>query len=184
MRIGIWVRRNAKGLVDTELWQKIQDKFPERVALRRQGLEMEEEDLDELFPCVPTHQHVEQGEIGKEFRKEMSDFQREEEHRNTKSDLVEEAGSQELPEGIDVTEEDLAEQKEAILKFEQEKKDAELARTLENEQNLANTSSPVAMSSNVVRASLKRPSPSRCDKGGGKRLKQLSLKESFQKKLS
>ena len=86
-RIGTWARRKKgkKDLVDHKLWAQIQKEFPgsiknfnvpwnsaikmvsihlERVELRTAGEDEDPDDLDELFPCVPTHQFGDTGSIG------------------------------------------------------------------------------------------------------------------------
>ena len=75
-RLGIWCRRNANNLVNQKLWEEIQRRFPDLAA----GKELDEEQLQDLFPCVPVHQHAEAGDIAKEF---------EEHGRTIRSDLEE-----------------------------------------------------------------------------------------------
>ncbi len=90
-RISVWVRRNADSLVDVPLWETIRTAFPQEVAARQAEEEaavtdpskIDLESLDELFPCVPAHMHVEHdGDIGKEFMEEMTRFRESERIRN------------------------------------------------------------------------------------------------------
>ena len=55
--------------MDTALWSLIQTRFPARVAARLAGQEEEEE---ELQPCVPVHQFAEQGAIRAEWQQQVS----------------------------------------------------------------------------------------------------------------
>ena len=71
MRISVWCRRNAKSktIVDQNLWNFIKDKFPSQVESVLSGCD--NINIDEVFPCVPSHQFAEQGDIKEEFEDEM-----------------------------------------------------------------------------------------------------------------
>ncbi len=94
-RLGVWCRRraNGEGLVDRPLWEEIQRRFPAQVQAKMAeqdqegvGSEASAEALEELFPCVPTHDHARQGEVGSEFRREQDRVRREEEDRRRKEE--------------------------------------------------------------------------------------------------
>lgn len=53
------------------------------------GVEEDPEELEELFPCVPTHLHVSEGDIGKEFREQTELFRKEVEKEDETKKLIE-----------------------------------------------------------------------------------------------
>ena len=72
-RLGVFCRRNAGAkMVDEALWRAIQMQFPTQVAEAlgdRGDTPADHRDLDELFPCVPTHDHAERDDLRREFEK-------------------------------------------------------------------------------------------------------------------
>lgn len=86
-RIGTWARRKKSNeLIDCDLWSRIQAAFPEKVSLKMKGVEEDQSELDELFPCLPIHQHVEKGQIKKEFEKEIARHEEEIKERKIMED--------------------------------------------------------------------------------------------------
>lgn len=76
-RIGTWARRRKDHeLVDRVLWNQIQSQFPERVQTKLAGIDEDAEDLEDLFPCVPTHQYTDRGDIKAEFEAELQKVRR------------------------------------------------------------------------------------------------------------
>merc|ERR550519_798094 len=76
-RFSTWSRKATKDktLVDKELWELIQKKFPDQVKLRMDGLE----DDEDYFPPVAIHNFEEQGAIKEEFDKQLEEQRREQE---------------------------------------------------------------------------------------------------------
>ncbi len=98
-RLGVWCRRNAKNMVDDKLWAEIRTRFPEQVQAKMLEDEDEEgqggtggggdmEALEELFPCVPTHDHAQEGEVGKEFERQQREFKRQAEERRIEEERL------------------------------------------------------------------------------------------------
>ena len=71
MRISVWCRRNTKSktIVDQTLWTFIKEKFPSHVESVLSGCD--NINIDEVLPCVPSHQFAKQGDIKEEFEDEM-----------------------------------------------------------------------------------------------------------------
>ena len=71
-RVGTWARRKKPHeLINQVMWTKIKTAFPEKVALKEAGVEEDLDELEELFPCVATHQYAEKGQIRAEFETEI-----------------------------------------------------------------------------------------------------------------
>jgi len=117
-RLGSWARRHSRAgtLVDTKLWSLIQTRFPARVAARLAGQEEEEE---ELQPCVPVHQFAEQGAIRAEWQQQV-------EREGLEQRLQAEAEERESAELVERLQEE--ERRAAEEASEQEQRDRELAR--------------------------------------------------------
>lgn len=92
-RVGTWARRKKPHeLINWKLWEQIRINFPERVAQKAEGVEENAEELEELFPCLPTHQYAERGQIKAEFDSEIQRRSKEVEERQRQ----EEEASREL----------------------------------------------------------------------------------------
>ncbi|TRY75306.1 hypothetical protein TCAL_01650 [Tigriopus californicus] len=88
-RIGTWARRRKDHeLVDQELWRQIQDQFPQRVETKLAGIEEDAEDLEDLFPCVPTHQYTDQGDIKAEFEAELQKARHVQDHARVQAEAL------------------------------------------------------------------------------------------------
>ena len=138
MRISTWCRRASKtnSLVDSQLWLFIQKKFAGNVAAHMAGLD--EEDVDDMFPCLPMHQFASQGAIKSEFDLEINRVM--EEQKRVREE--EERLSAELAEQM------LEEERKALeIVKEQERKDQELAREM-----WANTPPAQTPSSRILRS--------------------------------
>ena len=101
MRISIWCRRNTKSktIVDQSLWNFIKDTFPSQVDSVLSGCD--NINIDEVFPCVPSHQFAEKGDIKEEFEDEMrkvreEDRRKREEEERLGVHLAEELEREEL----------------------------------------------------------------------------------------
>ena len=120
-RISSWCRRATKQnkLIEPDLWEFIQKRFEGNVASHLAGVD--EEDVDDMFPCLPIHQFASQGAIKTEFENEMSRVRLEEKNMREEEERL----SAQLAEQI------LEEERQAVMAAkEQEAKDEEIARKL------------------------------------------------------
>jgi len=137
-RLGSWARRHSRAgtLVDTALWSLIQTRFPARVAARLAGQEEEEE---ELQPCVPVHQFAEQGAIRAEWQQQV-------EREGLEQRLQAEAEERESAELVERLQQE--ERRAAEEASEQEQRDRELARHLWREsrkEGIVNKKKPMTV---------------------------------------
>ena len=51
---------------------------------------MDREALEDLFPCVPIHDHADQGEVGDEFRREQERLRKEDDERRRREEQLSE----------------------------------------------------------------------------------------------
>ena len=58
----------SKTIVDENLWTFIKEKFPDHVESAMSGCDTI--NVEEVFPCVPSHQFAKQGDIKEEFEDE------------------------------------------------------------------------------------------------------------------
>ena len=56
-------------IVDESLWQLIKERFSNHVESRQAGID--DVDVDEVLPCLPTHQFAREGDIKTEFDQEI-----------------------------------------------------------------------------------------------------------------
>lgn len=129
-RIGTWCRKAKKleSLIDTSLWKTIQDKFPDELEARKSGA------ASTLFDEGGfSHDFAfEDGLIGKEFEQQLAQIKAEEELRKSK-ELVE---SRKLIEAIQLEENiDIEAQRQLEQQIEQQRKDEEFARQLQQSQS-------------------------------------------------
>ena len=180
-RISTWARnlnkRGGNGMVNQELWNKIQSEFPVEVEAKKAGLDDDPELVEECFPCLPIHNFAEQGSIAKEFEEQRKNIAEE-----FNADREKEAASFCFENGDDENEapspELIASQEEALRRFQQIKEDEEFARRAQEEEN----ASPIASSSSSQ--SLSNGKSQSMSKGGGK-MKTPKRNDKFrQKKLT
>ena len=195
-RISVWCRKAKKldALIDITLWETIQKQFPNEVQARLKG------NATTLFDEGGfTHDFTyEDGAIGKEFEEQIKQLRAEEELRRSK-ELVE---SQKLIEAIQLEElgvnnEDIENnaqdnevpafdssflkmQKQLEVEIEQQKKDEELARRLQEqmEQGGPGPASGVATRSTPTRPKTPKTSVSSLNKKT-KGPRQMTLEETM-----
>lgn len=181
-RISIWHRKASRaggsGIVDRDLWNKIQAAFPEMVREKRAGLDDDPDLVEDLFPCLPIHQFAEEGSIGKEFQNQMKNMRDEmnADRENEAASFCMENGDEDI--GV-ASPEVIQSQKEALLRYQQIRADEELARKTQMAQN---SSSPSSSTRSQKAATSARKG------GGGKiktpkdRYKQTKLTDLFSSK--
>lgn len=155
-RISVWCRRARKDgtLVFEELWKILQDKFSARVEARQAGLD--DVDADDIIPCLPMHQFVDNGAIKEEFDQQMSQERREMVKVKTEED-------RKSVEMIKKMNEEEREGRESELdkKRQQEMKDMEMARRIMDGEGDSPKKTIVSLQTGAVRGKENKASSNR-----------------------
>lgn len=131
-RVGTWARRKKPGeLVNAALWRQIQTRFPEKVKLKMDGFDEDMDELNELFPCLPTHMHADKGQIRSEFESDMAKWRTEIDELKQK----EEEESLKLIKQLQQQDEEDVEQNSHNSVNEDEEASLRLIRRLQQEEN-------------------------------------------------
>ncbi|XP_072200846.1 E3 ubiquitin-protein ligase RNF168 [Excalfactoria chinensis] len=130
-RVSSWARYNARRntLINWELWEKIQKKYPKECERRMNGQDLEEE----IFVPHPQHQLSKPGELRQEYEAEVSKVEAERRAHEQEENKASEEYIQKLL-AEEEEEHRLAEERRKEME-EQLKQDEELAWQLSNSLN-------------------------------------------------
>ena len=84
----------SKTIVDENLWTFIKEKFPDHVESAMSGCDTI--NVEEVFPCVPSHQFAKQGDIKEEFEDEMKKVREEDRRKREEEERLGEHLAEEL----------------------------------------------------------------------------------------
>ncbi|XP_048810889.1 E3 ubiquitin-protein ligase RNF168 isoform X2 [Lagopus muta] len=131
-RVSSWARYNVRRntLINWELWEKIQKKYPKECERRINGQDLEEE----IFVPHPQHQLSKPGELRQEYEAEVSKVEAERRAHEQEENKASEEYIQKLL-AEEEEEHRLAEERRKEMEEQQLKQDEELAWQLSNSLN-------------------------------------------------